>query len=152
MCSNYPGHNPDNPSPKHTASTPSRLWFRWWVFSSLAFSLPCTDVNIQAFQLMTNWQSNCPQVWLLGRCWLGKAVATVQSLEPWLERFLQMHRSQVRMTEWLWFWFWCQQQQHRQHYLEKCSNNPSVKNILDSFELADWSFILLMSLMTTFIH
>ena len=29
MCYNCPGHNPDNPSPKHTASTPSRLWFGW---------------------------------------------------------------------------------------------------------------------------
>ena len=53
MCYYCPGHNPDNPSPKHTASTPSRLWFGWWVCSSLVFSLPCIDVNIQAFQLMT---------------------------------------------------------------------------------------------------
>ena len=34
----HQGHNPDNPSPKHTASTPSRLWFGWSAFHSLHFA------------------------------------------------------------------------------------------------------------------
>ena len=33
----HQGHNPDNPSPKHTASTPSRLWFGWSAFHCFDF-------------------------------------------------------------------------------------------------------------------
>ena len=35
----FQGHNPDNPSPKHTASTPSRLWFGWSAFDLFIFPI-----------------------------------------------------------------------------------------------------------------
>ena len=35
IIASFEGHNPDNPSPKHTASTPSRLWFGWSAFDLL---------------------------------------------------------------------------------------------------------------------
>ena len=119
MCYNCPGHNPDNPSPKHTASTPSRLWFGWWVCSSLVFSLPCIDVNIQAFQLMTIQLPPGLTPWsvLVGESRCNNPISGASTGKiPTNASFPSTHTD----YGWRWCWVWWQQQQ-QQHRIQQYS-------------------------------